>query len=112
MIWRKILLREIRSKEIELNKALVAKTAQGHWDYPMSIDVLITEKYDSPSKDPNYFNYIVFIDKEGDVDWECDGGGTQKDLPQSSSSIISKAMVIEAMPCAPSLPLHFLKSAV
>ena len=100
MIWRKILLREICSKEIELNKALVAKTAQGHWDYPMSIDVLITEKYDSPSKEPNYFNYIVFIDREGDVDWECDGGGTQKDLPQFSSSIISKAMVIEGMPCA------------
>ena len=50
-------------KQIEDSKEAVAKEAQSHWTYPMAIDLLLKEKYDKNSTDPNSFSYIIFIDK-------------------------------------------------
>jgi len=88
-----------RAKQMEENKKLVAKKAQEHWGYPMAIDVLLKEKYDEAPKDPNNYNYIVFLDKEGDVDWEYCGIGSRGNLSAESMSVISKATAVEGMPC-------------
>lgn len=86
-------------KQIKDSKEAVAKEAQSHWTYPMAIDILLQEKYDKNSTDPNNFSYIIFIDKEGDVDWEYKGVGDRENLSASSSSVVSHAMALEGMPC-------------
>lgn len=85
--------------DMDINKAQVSKEAQEHWNYPTAINVLIKEKYDKESTDPDNYNYIVFIDKDGVVDWEYSGKGEREMMSRETTAAISKASIVDGLPC-------------
>lgn len=88
-----------KQEVIDSNKRAIADIVQSHWKYPMAMDVLIEESYTANSSDPNNFNYVVFIDEEGDIDWEYDGHGTRETISATTTKLMARAMALECLPC-------------
>ena len=76
---------------------------QRHWpDQKLSMDYLIAERWQkADDKNDNKierYNYLVFIDKEGDLDWVCNDDVSKQDLKSDTSCLIAKILDVEAYP--------------
>jgi hypothetical protein len=45
------------------------------------------------------YNYVVFIDIEGDLDWICNDDYTEKKVAPEVFTLIARSMDVEAIPC-------------
>ena len=100
----KYLLKRLRDKEDERVSGYndkVARDIQSHWkDHTIEVRELIWErKANVGERESKNFDYVVFIDIAGDLDWICDDDHSQKHLTSRSSTLIARALSIEALPC-------------
>lgn len=83
--------------------AIVEKTIQQHWpDSPIKMRCLIWERWEALPEDGSNrenFNFVVFIDIEGDVDWLVDDDHAKVKFPDKATIPIDQAMALEASPC-------------
>lgn len=76
---------------------------QRHWpNQKLSMDFLIAERWqkvdDKNANKIDRYNYLVFIDKEGDLDWACDDDVSKQDMKSDTSCLIAKILDVEAYP--------------
>lgn len=100
-LWNRI--RRVSSKGLDEYNAKVAAEVQSHWpENTVAIKELIRERWTDTSKvqaKVDDFNYLVFIDIAGDLDWICDDDRSVKQLPEKASTLIARALSVEAAPC-------------
>lgn len=90
------------NKDVEDYNAKVAKEVQSHWPNTVAIKELIRERWADASKIQGKiedFNYLVFIDIAGDLDWLCDDDHSTQQLSEKTSTLIARALSVEATPC-------------
>lgn len=94
--------RKTSNKDVEEYNAKIAKEVQNHWkDSTLAIKELVKERWTDVSDGEHQkdFNYVVFIDIAGDLDWLCDDDHSEKTLKRESSALLARALSIEAAPC-------------
>lgn len=100
-LWNRI--RRVSSKGLDEYNAKVAAEVQSHWpENTVAIKELIRERWTDTSKvqaKVDDFNYLVFIDIAGDLDWICDDDHSVKQLTEKASTLIARALSVEAAPC-------------
>lgn len=84
----------------------VEKDVQEHWKgRTIRVGELIFDCWQDPSKAPQNansdqkYNYVVFIDIEGDLDWICDDDHVEQKVRPEVLALIAKIMDVEAIPC-------------
>ena len=92
------------ANDIAEYRALVEKEVQQHWnDHQIRLMELICDCWSEPPADShallNKYNYVVFIDIEGDLDWICDDDHSRSKVPSEVFTLIAKIMDVEAIPC-------------
>lgn len=91
------------SKEVRLYRQEIAASVKKHWkDDPIELSLLIRENWDeeiAEGKKPDSYNYVIFIDIEGDIDWLYKGYGKKESMSEKSEIVMSRAMSIEGLPC-------------
>lgn len=73
-----------------------------HWHpEPILLQFLIRERWQErkDGESPDVYNYVVYIDTEGDVDWICDDDFSSQKLTSETSALIADIMNEEAFPC-------------
>ena len=67
------------SEEVRLYRQEIAASVKKHWkDEPIELSLLIRENWEeeiAEGKKPDSYNYVIFIDIEGDIDWLYKGYG-------------------------------------
>lgn len=100
--WLKRIFRP-RAFEIEEYNARVEKSIQEHWkDAPVKIRHLVWERWERPPSEGEKnrdFNFLIFIDPEGDIDWLCDDGRSENRLEPETCALVARIMDLEARPC-------------
>lgn len=100
-IWEQI--SRVSNKDLDEYNAKVAKEVQLHWpDSTVAIKELIKERWTDASGAQGKiedFNYLVFIDIAGDLDWLCDDDHSTQQLSKETSTVIARALSVEATPC-------------
>lgn len=98
--------RKTMARDIAEYRALVEKRVQDHWkEHPIRLMELICDSWRDPSTDcvssdfKKKFNYVVFIDIEGDLDWICDDDHTENKVRPEVLTTIAAIMDVEAIPC-------------
>ncbi len=91
------------SEEVRLYRQEIAASVKKHWkDDPIELSLLIRESWDeeiAEGKKPDSYNYVIFIDIEGDIDWVYKGFGKKETMSEKSEIVMSRAMVLEGLPC-------------
>lgn len=87
-------------------RALIEKEVQEHWkDHQIRLKELIWDCWQDPaavtkeSASIQKFNYVVFIDIEGDLDWICNDDHVDNKVPSKTYTLIASIMDVEAKPC-------------
>lgn len=73
-----------------------------HWNpEPILLQFLIRERWqqrrDGESLD--LYNYVVYIDAEGDIDWICNDDFSSQKLTSETSALIADVTNVESLPC-------------
>lgn len=96
--WRKNLT------VVEYNRK-VAKEVQSHWpNNAIELIELIQERRTTDSKATDSgsgqesYDYVVFIDIAGDLDWICDDDHSVQKLSKETATLIARVRSIETMP--------------
>lgn len=94
------------ANDIAEYRARIEKEVQEHWkDHQIRLKELIWECWQDPSAvtkelaPAQKFNYVVFIDIEGDLDWICNDDHTGNKVPSETFTLIASIMNVEATPC-------------
>jgi len=84
----------------------VEKEVQDHWTgRQIRLGELICDCWQKPVMAPNNldspqkYNYLVFIDVEGDLDWICEDEHTANKVSPETLGVIAQIMNVEAIPC-------------
>ena len=103
---KRFCLRKTMAKDIAEYRALVEKRVQDHWkEHPIRLMELICDSWRDPSTDcsdtdcKEKYNYVVFIDIEGDLDWICDDDHTGNKVKPEVLTTVAAIMDVEAIPC-------------
>lgn len=87
-------------------RALIEKEVQEHWkDHQIRLKELIWDCWQDPAAvtkelaSTQKFNYVVFIDIEGDLDWICNDDHIDNKVPPETYTLIASIMDVEATPC-------------
>lgn len=91
-------------REIAAYNAKIAAETQAHWENnTIAIKELVYERWNRIQEEGNEaqekYNYVVFIDIGGDLDWICGDDHSQQKLKTESSTLIVRAQSLEATPC-------------
>lgn len=91
--------------EVEKNRLDTEKLLNKHWSkiHRVHLNELIQERWNKPAKGGKQiddYNYVVFIDCEGDLDWVADDENSKEKIQESTSSLIAKIMDAESYPTA------------
>lgn len=102
-LFDRLFHREQNPVIVEYNKK-VAKDVQSRWiGHSIEIRELIQERKAADSgrgreKNERY-DYVVFIDIAGDLDWICNDDLSEERLSSETAALAARALSIEAMPC-------------
>lgn len=107
MKWLKNIIGYLYNKtsgDIAEYRKNVEKEVQEHWkDHQIRLMELICDCWRKPPTDSHTlldkYNYIVFIDIEGDLDWICNDDYTEKKVAPEVFTLIARIMDVEAIPC-------------
>lgn len=86
----------------DLNRQKTENSIRSHWaENPISLRELIQERWEQKPADGSRikkFNYIVFLDCDGDLDWIANGDYSEEQLPDGTTSLIAKIIDAESYP--------------
>ena len=107
MKWLKRIIEYLYNKtsgDIAEYRRNVEKEVQQHWkDHQIRLMELICDCWREPPTDSHAlldkYNYVVFIDIEGDLDWICNDDYSRSKVPSEVFTLIAKIMDVEALPC-------------
>lgn len=107
MKWLKNIIGYLYNKtsgDIAEYRKNVEKEVQEHWkDHQIRLMELICDCWRKPPTDSHTlldkYNYVVFIDIEGDLDWICNDDYTEKKVAPEVFTLIARIMDVEAIPC-------------
>lgn len=107
MKWFKRIIEYLYNKtlgDIAEYRRNVEKEVQEHWkDHQIRLTELICDCWCEPPTDSHTlldkYNYVVFIDIEGDLDWICNDDYTEEKVAPEVFTLIAKIMDVEAIPC-------------
>ena len=91
-----------KSRMEDANEELFAEI-QKHWpDQKLAIGFLIAERWQAYDAEPGHvksrYDYLVFIDKDGDLDWLCNDDNSSQKLNEATTCLIAMIMDAEAYP--------------
>lgn len=107
MKWFKRIIEYLYNKtsgDIAEYRRNVEKEVQKHWkDHQIRLTELICDCWREPPTDSHTlldkYNYVVFIDIEGDLDWICNDDYTEEKVAPEVFTLIARIMDVEAIPC-------------
>lgn len=107
MKWFKRIIEYLYNKtsgDIAEYRRNVEKEVQKHWkDHQIRLTELICDCWREPPTDSHIlldkYNYVVFIDIEGDLDWICNDDYTEEKVAPEVFTLIARIMDVEAIPC-------------
>jgi len=107
MKWFKRIIEYLYNKtsgDIAEYRRNVEKEVQEHWkDHQIRLMELICDCWREPPTDSHAlldkYNYVVFIDIEGDLDWICNDDHTENKVQPEVFTMIARIMDVEAIPC-------------
>lgn len=107
MKWLKNIIGYLYNKtsgDIAEYRKNVEKEVQQHWkDHQIRLMELICDCWREPPTDSHAlldkYNYVVFIDIEGDLDWICNDDHTENKVQPEVFTMIARIMDVEAIPC-------------
>lgn len=107
MKWFKRIIEYLYNKtsgDIAEYRRNVEKEVQQHWkDHQIRLMELICDCWREPPTDSHAlldkYNYVVFIDIEGDLDWICNDDHTENKVQPEVFTMIARIMDVEAIPC-------------
>ena len=91
------------SCDVDAYNKKIAEEVQSHWkDNTIALKELVYERW-TPSSDKGEqdkkYDFVVFIDIAGDLDWICNDDHSMEKLSQRASTLIARVHSIEATPC-------------
>ena len=107
MKWFKRIIEYLYNKtsgDIAEYRRNIEKEVQKHWkDHQIRLTELICDCWREPPTDSHTlldkYNYVVFIDIEGDLDWICNDDYTEEKVAPEVFTLIARIMDVEAIPC-------------
>lgn len=107
MKWLKRIIEYLYNKtsgDIAEYRSDVEKEVQEHWKgHQIRLMELICDCWREPPTDSHNlldkYNYVVFIDIEGDLDWICNDDHTENKVQPEVFTMIARIMDVEAIPC-------------
>ena len=107
MKWFKRIIEYLYNKtsgDIAEYRRNVEKEVQKHWkDHQIRLTELICDCWREPPTDSHTlldkYNYVVFIDIEGDLDWICNDDHAENKVQPEVFTLIARIMDVEAIPC-------------
>ena len=107
MRWLKRIIEYLYNKisdDIAEYRRSVEKEVQEHWKgHQIRLMELICDCWREPPADrqilSDRYNYVVFIDIEGDLDWICNDDHSRSKVPPEVFTLIARIMDVEAIPC-------------
>lgn len=107
MKWLKRIIEYLYNKtsgDIAEYRKSVEKEVQQHWKgHQIRLMELICDCWREPPTDGHTlldkYNYVVFIDIEGDLDWISNDDYSRSKVPSEVFTLIAKIMDVEAIPC-------------
>ena len=107
MKWFKRIIEYLYNKtsgDIAEYRRTVEKEVQEHWkDHQIRLTELICDCWREPPTGSHTlldkYNYVVFIDIEGDLDWICNDDYTEEKVAPEVFTLIARIMDVEAIPC-------------
>ncbi len=107
MKWLKRIIEYLYNKtpgDIAEYRKSVEKEVQQHWkDHQIRLMELICDCWREPPTDSHTlldkYNYVVFIDIEGDLDWICNDDHAENKVQPEVFTLIARIMDVEAIPC-------------
>ena len=107
MRWLKRIIEYLYNKisdDIAEYRRSVEKEVQEHWKgHQIRLMELICDSWREPPADrqalSDRYNYVVFIDIEGDLDWICDDDHLKSEASSEVFTLIARIMDVEAIPC-------------
>ena len=107
MKWFKRIIEYLHNKlsgDIVEYRRSVEKEVKEHWKgHQVRLMELICDCWRELPTDSNTlldkYNYVVFIDIEGDLDWICNDDHSRSEVPPEVFTTIARIMDVEAIPC-------------
>jgi hypothetical protein len=96
-------LRRTTQCDVNAYNKRIEEEVKAHWkDNAIALKELVYERWTCGSdkiEQEEKYNYVVFIDIVGDLDWICDDDHSKQKLKPQTSALIARVHSIEATPC-------------
>lgn len=96
-------LRRTKQRDVDAYNKRIEEEVKEHWKgNAIALKELVYERWTSPNdknEQDGKYDFVVFIDIVGDLDWICNDEYSRQKLSPKASTLIARVHSIEATPC-------------